>query len=288
MTCNFPFLEIICFLAVCVPLVLFLMKRMSKEFKQMYSIAKEETSHFTGETAKNEGSHWRKIKWFACGAAITYFFNPGFFSFGLLAVLVLQGVAVFFITKKYSDHKSEKRKWYALGVALAIFARILIALILLAGSKDAPSVLFHGILLIALIVLMIYKNGKIKVLKNDTATRQTTGRITNTVTMIHKFMFITYSKGHTYEYEFTANGMTYKGADGEPDRDTKKRGGTLQNPVKVEYETDAPENSWLSDVKHRGPVTVFIATVICASCIIVHCILSTDIVDAVKDFYGCL
>ena len=133
---------------------------------------------------------------------------------------------------------------------------------------------------------MVFKASKSKILKNDTAVRQTTGVITKHVIVNQNFLFFTYAKGHSYEYEFNANGLTYKGIDGETNGLWKKRGGDLQNPVKVIYEMDSPQNSCLKDIKHRGGLTILLVTIFCSAIIIWHCIMTTDVVEIAKNVFA--
>ncbi|MBO4386420.1 MAG: hypothetical protein J5817_05310 [Treponema sp.] len=272
-------------LAVGIVVAVFGIKDTIKNIGDGVKLAREETSHFTGENTQNQGQHWMKVKWFAIGA-VTMFLCAKIFSFfiiPLISSIVLQAVIVFFVTRKDQENKSAKRKFYALGFFTAILAIILILLIQFGGSKNPASILFHFVLLIALFILMAFANSKIKVLKNDTATRRTSGRITSHRISKRKILFFTYATSHIYEYEFEANGTSYRGIDGESNRQLKKRGSQLTQTTTVEYEADSPKNSWLLDIKHRGSFTVFAATIVCTAAIIAHCLMTTDLLEIIKN-----
>ena len=272
-------------LAVGIVVAVFGIKDTIKNIGDEIKLVKEETSHFTGENTQNQGQHWMKVKWFAIGA-ITMFLCAKIFSFfiiPLISSIVLQAVIVFFVTRKDQENKSAKRKFYAFGFFTSILAIILILLIQFGGSKNPGSILFHFVLLVALFILMAFANSKIKVLKNDTATRRTSGRITSHRISKRKILLFTYATNHIYEYEFEANGTSYRGIDGESNRQLKKRGSQLTQTTTVEYEADSPKNSWLLDIKHRGSFTVFAATIVCTAAIIAHCLMTTDLLEIIKN-----
>lgn len=271
-------------LALAVVVAFFGIKDTIKDVGNFVNLAKEETSHITGENTQNQGQHWIRIKCFAIGAA-TMFLCAKIFSFfiiPLISSIVLQAVIVFFVSKKDQENKNAKRKFYAMGAFSSILADILTILIEYGGSKNPVSILLHFVMLVALFILMAFANNKIKVLKNGTATRRTSGIITSHRISKSKILFFTYATSHIYEYEFNANGTRYKGIDGESNRQLKKRGHQLTESVTVEYEADSPKNSWLLGIKHRENFTVYAATIVCTAAIIMHCIMTTDLLDTIK------
>ena len=145
------------------------------------------------------------------------------------------------------NSQNEGKQWKKIKISLlplAVIILILSRFLRFSGSSDSMSIALHLIVLLALDIYLLSKNSRFKVLKNDTAVRQTRGTITKEIVLSQKILFFTYSKGHTYEYEFQANGLKYKGIDGETNRDVKKRGKSLENPVTVLYESERPENSY--------------------------------------------
>ena len=286
---NFlPLILISCLIILGVVLAACTLKGRFKNVKEKFSHFKEGTSHFTGENSKNAGTHWLIYKWFAIGAVVMYVLGRHIFFpiFSLPAILGLQAAVVYFITRKDEKNRVAKREWYSIGAFFGLVAFILTGLIKLGGSEVPEKIMFHFALILIFVLLMAYKAGKVNVLKNDTAVRQTTGVITRHVILNHTFLFFTYAKGHSYEYEFNANGLLYKGVDGETNGLWKKRGGDLQNPVKVIYEMDSPKNSCLKDIKHRGMLTIILVTIFCSALIVLHCIMTTDVVDIAKNVFA--
>lgn len=192
------------------------------------------------------------------------------------------------LPERTKKNGAAKRKGYFVGAALGLAAFVLVALVQLGGSENPGKILFHFALMAALAVFIALKENRLKVLRNDTATRQTEGTITRHEITTQKFFFLTCFKSHSYEYEFNALGMTYKGMDGETHGLWKKRGRDLENPVKVVYDFTAPENSWLLDIKHRGSLAVFLATLFCLAAIAFHCVMTTDVADTAKKVFAML
>lgn len=284
-----PLIFCLCIIIVAAVAVVFSLKDVLKNSKEIFSRLEESASHFAGENSKTQGSHFLKLVWIVAGALVMFGLGRFiFFPAALLVALAAQAAAVYFITRKDKKNGAAKRKGYFVGAALGLAAFVLVALVQLGGSENPGKILFHFALMAALAVFIALKENRKKVLRNDTATRQTEGTITRHRITTQKFFFLTCFKSHSYEYEFNALGMTYKGMDGETHGLWKKRGRDLENPVKVVYDFTAPENSWLLDIKHRGSLTVFLATLFCLAAIALHCVMTTDVAATAKEVFAML
>ena len=73
-------------LALAVVVAFFGIKDTIKDVGNFVNLAKEETSHITGENTQNQGQHWIRIKWFAIGAA-TMFLCAKIFSFFIIPLI---------------------------------------------------------------------------------------------------------------------------------------------------------------------------------------------------------
>ena len=82
-----PLIFCLCIIIAAVIAVVFSLKDVLKNSKEIFSRLKESASHFAGENSKTQGSHFLKLVWIVAGALVM--FGLGRFIFFPAALLVV-------------------------------------------------------------------------------------------------------------------------------------------------------------------------------------------------------
>ena len=260
----------------------------AKKIPGYISQAKEYAEHLGFENSKNAGQLWMRAIWFGLGFLITFLSVRMFFvSFILLGAVIIEAIVVFIITQKKSEHKAKKRIMYFLGSFSSLIICCVIILLLYFESKDTKTILSDFGLILLLIVASIIGNSRSELLTTG-ETRFIKGNITNTINYKHRFLLIPVINNFVYEYEFILDGITYKGSDGESNRQKKKHDPALSNPVEIEYSITNPQKSRLTAVKHHRKTTIVLITTFASIVMALHCIFFTDFLETLKRFFEML
>ncbi len=256
-----------------------------KDFKNAIPMAKEFSEHIFGENQKTAGRAWNCGKWLVLGALSMFLCAKIFFPvpIPLILSILLQAVIVYLITKKDSQTKSLKRKCYAIGAVASLLDFFFVIMLKIGGSEDIKDIQKYLLIAITIVVTVIFISRKDRIL-DGLETRRTQGTITRIVESSQSFLFFKYARIITYEYEFFANGMTYKGIASEPKWMMKKRGNPLESPAKVVYQWNAPEFSRLEALNSNKKIPPFLVMTVALAAFILICVYSTDLVQTIKNF----